>query len=72
MNSKQAYYVTASTHSKHKKIYISTKDLETAFATERELLNYKTMEIYNIRHGKHRPKTKKGYIEIKSIEDIIE
>ena len=62
------YFVTASTQTK--KIYIPASDLKRAFEVERELLNYKTMEIYNIRKSKYKPKTKKGYIKIESIKEI--
>ena len=72
MNNKQIpYFVTATIESNNnKKIYISASDLKRAFEVERELLNYKTMEIYNIRKSKYKPKSKKGYIEIKSINDM--
>lgn len=70
-NKQQSYFITATIENKNnKKIYISASDLKRAFEVEHELLNYKTMEIYNIRKSKYKPKSKKGYIEIKSIEDI--
>lgn len=85
-NKQQSYYVTATvstrlnsegnlssqSHNNNKKIFISTKSIEQAFEAEKDLYNHKTLEIINVRHGKYRPKTKKGYIEIKSISDIIE
>lgn len=70
----KSYFVTATVSTPHnnnkEKIYISTEDLKAAFEVEHELLNYKTMEIFNIRKSKTKPKSSKNYIEISQINDI--
>jgi hypothetical protein len=77
INKQSQYYISATVRNNNnnddnQKIIISAESLKAAFEVQKDLFNYKTKQIMNIRMSKQRPKRtkKRQYIEIKQIDDI--
>ena len=70
--STKTLFVTASIKEmENKKIIIKVEDIRKALEVERSLFNQKTLEIYNIRLSRSRPKSFNSNKEIiKSLDEI--